>query len=76
MEQEHRTFWVAIRNAVKLSQNRAGEATVTTLKTHVFKIDSFTKTIESAVRASINQIKELTYAFVKLHQRVEHLDNL
>ena len=35
----HMTFWGTIRNALELAQNRAGEATVTTLKTQVSKID-------------------------------------
>ena len=43
MELEHVIVWVAIRNSVELAQKRAEEATVTTLKNQVSKIDSFTK---------------------------------
>ena len=43
MEQEHGEAWGDIRNAVELAQKRGKEATVTTLKTHVSNIDSFTK---------------------------------
>ena len=32
--------------------------------------------MESSVRASICQIKELTYTFIQLFHRVEHLDNI
>ena len=46
MDQEHGKVWGAIRNAVELAQKRAGEATVTTLKTQVLKIDYFIKNIE------------------------------
>ena len=76
MEREHRTVWGAIRNAVELAQKRAGESTVTTLETKILQIDSFTKTIESALRASIIQIKKLTYKFIQLRQWIEHLENL
>ena len=62
MERKHRTVWGSIRNTVELDQNRAGGATVTTLKMQVSKIDSFTNKMESAVQASISRIKELTYA--------------
>ena len=60
MEGEHGKLWGSIRSAVELSQKRAGEATVTTLKTQVSKMDSFTKKMESAVRAYISRIKYLT----------------
>ena len=64
MEGEHGTLWGFIRNAVELSHKRKGEATVTTLKTQVSKMDSFTKKMESVVvHASISQINYLTYAF-------------
>ena len=63
-------------NAVELSQNRAGEATGATLKTQVSKIDSFTKTMESEVPASISRIKDMTYTFRQLPQWIEHLENL
>ena len=43
MDQEHGKVWGAIRNAVELAQKRAGEATVTTLKTQVSKIYYFIK---------------------------------
>ena len=76
MEGQHGTVWGAIRNAVELSHKRSGEATVTTPKTQVSKIDSFTKKMDSAVGAFISRIKYLTYIFIQLHQRVEHLDNL
>ena len=68
--------WVVIRNTVELAQKRSGEATVTTLKTQVSKIDSFTKKMESALQASFRRIKELNYAFRHLRQRIEHLYNL
>ena len=55
--------WVVIRNTVELVQKRSGEATVTTLKTQVLKIDSFTKKMESALRVYISPIKELAYTF-------------
>ena len=61
---------------MKLAQKRLKEATVTTLKIQVSKIDSFTKTMESEVQASISQIKELTYTFGQLRHQIEHLDNL
>ena len=50
MEGGHRKVWGATLNAAELSQKREGEATVTTLKTQVSKIDYFT-------------IKELNYTF-------------
>ena len=43
MEREHGTVWGAIQNAVELSQKRSEEATVTTLKIQVSKIELFTK---------------------------------
>ena len=43
IDQEHRILWGDIWSAVELSQKRSGEATVTTLKMQVSKIDSFTK---------------------------------
>ena len=61
---------------MELSQKRAEEAIVATLKTQVSKIDSFTKKIDSAVWASNSQIKELAYEFRQLLQRIKHLDNL
>ena len=76
MEREYRTVWEAIWNSVELAHKRAGEATVTTLKTQVPKIDSFTKKMESTLQASFRRIKELNYAFRHLRQRIEHLYNL
>ena len=70
MEREYRTVWEAIWNSVELAHKRAGEATVTTLKTQVPKIDSFTKKMESAVRASIRWIKDPTYTFSQLCQQI------
>ena len=70
MEGGHGTLWGSIRNAVELSQKRSGEVTFTTLKMQVLKMDSFTKKIKSAVRASIIRIKYLTYAFSQLRQRI------
>ena len=43
MERENKTVWGAIRNVVELSQKRAGESTVTTLKMQVSKIEPFIK---------------------------------
>ena len=76
IDQEHRILWGDIWSAVELSQKRSGEATVTTLEMQVSKIDSFTKKMESVVRASISRIQDLTYTFSQLHQRIEHLDNI
>ena len=73
MEQEQRTVWWSIRNAVEFYQKKVGEATVATLKTQVSEIDSFTKKMDSAVRASIRRIKDLIYVFSQLRQRIEHL---
>ena len=42
MDREHRKVWVAIQNEVELSHKSAGKTTVTTLKTQVLKIESFT----------------------------------
>ena len=61
---------------MEISHKRSGEATVTTLKTQVLKIDSFTRKMESAVRASISWIKDLAYAFSQLRHRIEHIENL
>ena len=66
MKREHGTVWVAINNAVELSQKRVEEAIVTTLKTQVSKIDSYTKIMESAVTASIRKTKEPAYTFIEL----------
>ena len=66
IEQEHRKVWGSTHKLVELSHNRAEEATVTTLKTQVYKIDYFTKKMKSTVQVSITQIIELTYAFSKL----------
>ena len=76
MEREHGTVWVSIRNEVELAHKRACEATVTTLKNQVLKVDSFTKKIESAVWVSTRQIKELTYVFSQLRQKIERIDHL
>ena len=42
MEQEHGTVWEDIQNEVELSHKSAVKTTVTTLKTQVLKIESFT----------------------------------
>ena len=76
MEREHGTVWGSIHNTVELAQKRAEEATVVTLKRQVLKIDYFTKKLEFSVRASISRIKELTYSFILLFQRIEHIENL
>ena len=47
-----------------------------TLKNQISKIDSFTKKLESAVRASISQIRVVVYAFIQLRQQIEHLKNM
>ena len=49
---------------MKLAHNIAEEATVTTLKIQVSKIDSFTKN------------NDISCAFSKLCQRVVHVENL
>ena len=76
MEREHGTVWGSIRNTVELSQKRDEEVTVTTLKTQVYKIEPLTKKMESEIWASIIQIKDLTYAFSQLCQKIGHLYNL
>ena len=43
LDREHGTLWGAICNSVELYQKRAQEATATTLKTQVSKIDYFNK---------------------------------
>ena len=75
-EQEHRTVWGDIRKALELAQKREGEATVTTLKSQVSKIEYFAKKMEFEVWASISRIKELTYIFSQLRQQIKHLENL
>ena len=60
---------------MKLSHKRAGESTVTTTKTNVYRIYYFTKKMESTVRASISRIKGLTYVFSQLRHCIEHLEN-
>ena len=76
MEREHGTVWGSIRNTVELSQKRDEEVTVTTLKTQVYKIEPLTKKMESEIWASIIRIKDLTYAFSQLCQKIGHIYNL
>ena len=46
-----------------------------TLKTRVSNIESFSNKIQSAVRASVNRLKELTYTFIQLFQWIGRLNN-
>ena len=60
MEQEHRTVWEDIREVLELAQKEEGRIALASQKSQVSKIDSFTKKTESAVRTSVDKLKDLT----------------
>ena len=73
MDREHGTVWVAIWNTVELAHKGVGEALLTSLKIQVSKIDPFTNNVESEVQVSINRLREVTYKFSQLCQKIEFL---
>ena len=70
MVREHGIVWGYLQTAAGISHQREGEAILTSLKIQVYKIESFTKNVESEVRASINRIRDLTYTLIQLRQRI------
>ena len=63
------------RSTLEKFQKGVGGNALTNLKTQVPKIDSFTKKMELSVRASLNRLKELTYVFSSLCQRIGFIEN-
>ena len=62
--------------ALELAQKGEGVILPVSIQTQVSNIDSFTKNMESEVRAYIDMLKGKTYVFSQLWQCIESLYNL
>ena len=70
MDMEQGTLWGAIRNTVELDQKGVGELLLPSLEIQVSKIDSFNNNMKSAVQASTNRFRELTYILIQLRHQI------